>query len=304
LNGLRREFGNPMSAIASAIRGMFIAREGHELICADYNAVEARTVFWLAVDMKGLAVFQSGRDPYKDLASLIFGVDYNAITDEQRFLGKQAILGLGFRMGWAKFQGTCESYGVLISDELAQRTVNAYRTRYERVVKFWDEIETAALSALQHPGERFKVAIFKGFIEYFMAGNFLMCKLPSGRIIGYPDAEIQETKTPWGALKDSVTYMGMNSYTHQWERLATHGGTLVENITQAVARDLLAAAMMRLEKANYPIVLHVHDECISEVIEGTGNLDEYCDIMAANDSWAEGLPVRSEGWIGQRYRKG
>jgi len=304
LDGLRREFGNPMSAISTAIRAMFMAAPGHELVCADYNAIEARGVFWLSNDKEGLNVFHSGRDPYKDMASTIFGVHYDKITDDQRFVGKQAILGLGYRMGWKKFMAQCESYGQPISEELAKRVVDTYRARFWRVVEFWDEIERAAINAIQYPGYRFRVDIHHGYVEYFMAGSYLMCKLPGGRCIGYPDAELRDVLTPWGQEKLAVTYMGKNSYNNQWERLNTHGGTLVENITQAVARDLLALAMLRLEKNHYPIVIHVHDECVAEVLEGTGNLKFFCHIMEQNPKWAKGFPVKAEGWIGRRYKKG
>ena len=131
-----------------------------------------------------------------------------------------------------------------------------------------------------------------------------MCKLPSGRCIGYPDAELRNTLTPWGQEKLSLTYMGKNSYTNQWERLSTHGGKLVEKITQAVARDLLAMAMLRLEAHGYPIVLHVHDEVIAEVLKGLANLDRFCAIMAQLEPWAKGFPIKAEGWVGQRFKKG
>ena len=304
IKGLRREFGNPMSAISSAIRGMFMAAPGHEFVCADFNAIEARGVFWLSNDKQGLEVFISGRDPYKDMASTIYGVPYDQINDDQRFVGKQAILGLGYRMGWKKFMAQCESYGQPISEELAKRVVNTYRNRFWRVVEFWDECERAAVLAIQNPDKRYRVKLSHGYVEYFMRGTYLMCKLPSGRCLGYPEAELRDTVTPWGQDKLSVTYMGMNSHTHQWERLVTHGGTLVENITQAVCRDMLAMAMLRLEKANYPIVLHIHDECIAEVLAGTGNIKEFCRIMEMLEPWAKGFPVRAEGWIGPRYKKG
>lgn len=304
LDGLREQFGNPMSAISTAIRAMFTAAPGHELVSADYAAIEARGVFWLASDKEGLEVFHSGRDPYKDMASTIFGVPYENITDDQRFVGKQAILGLGYRMGWKKFMAQCESYGQPISEELAKRVVDTYRARFWRVVEFWDECERAAINAIQYPDYRFKVQVHHGHIEYFMHGSYLMCKLPGGRIIGYPEAELQDVMTPWGQEKLAVTYMGKNSHTNQWERLNTHGGTLVENVTQATARDLLALAMLRLEDAGYPIVLHVHDETVSEVLEGTGSLEEYCSIMEVTPKWAKGFPIKAEGWIGKRYRKG
>ena len=303
IEGLRREFGNPMSAISTAVRGMMVAAPGCEFICADFNAIEARGVFWLADDAVGLDVFNSGRDPYKDMASAIFSVPYEKINDDQRFVGKQAILGLGYRMGWKKFMAQCESYGQPITEELAKQVVNTYRARYWRVVEFWDECEKAAVAAINNPDMRYRVKLHHGYVEYFMHGTYLMCKLPSGRCIGYPEAELREVMTPWGQPKMAVTYMGHNSYTNQWERLSTHGGTLVENICQAVCRDMLAMAMLRLEKAFYPIVLHIHDECVSEVIEGTADLETYCRIMEIIESWARGFPVKAEGWIGYRYKK-
>ena len=123
-------------------------------------------------------------------------------------------------------------------------------------------------------------------------------------MLSYYDPQIKEKRTPWGAIKPCVTYMSVNSMGgYKWERTHTYGGKLVENITQAVARCMLSEAMLRVDKAGYPIVLHVHDEIVAEVPEDFGSLEEFETLMAKTPAWAEGCPIKAEGWRGKRYRK-
>ncbi len=143
-----------------------------------------------------------------------------------------------------------------------------------------------------------------GYVSWLMEGKFLYCELPSGRRLAYPYPEIRMRETPWGAQNASLTYMGVNSYTRKWTRQSAYGGMLVENITQAVARDLMAEAMLRCERSGiYTPVLSVHDELIAEAKVGTGNVKEFEALMAECPRWAEGCPVEAAGWTGVRYRK-
>ena len=179
-----------------------------------------------------------------------------------------------------------------------------WRANREPTVRFWYNVGQAAFEAVRDPGNVYPVG---DKVKFCCHGGFLKCMLPSGRLLHYYKPEIRVTKTSFDVAKPTITYMGMKvadgQTTRQWIRLATYGSKIVENITQAVCRDLLAQAMIRLEQHGYPIVLHVHDECASERKDGEGSLEEMERIMSVVPSWAAGMPISAEGWVGRRYRK-
>lgn len=176
-----------------------------------------------------------------------------------------------------------------------------WRQKNPNIVQFWYDLEDAATRAVDNPGTIVKMPM--GHIQFTSKRNVLWMRLPSGRLLAYMDPRIAEVTTPWGAKKQALTYMGMNSVTNKWTRLKSYGGHLAENATQAVARDILADAMKRVERAGYPVVLSVHDESLSEVPNGFGSVAEYEQIMSVLPTWARGLPVVAEGWEGHRYQK-
>jgi DNA polymerase len=179
--------------------------------------------------------------------------------------------------------------------------VQTYRTTNGRIVTLWRNLEDAALRALQRPG--LTVPAAGGRARFRIKSDFLWLILPSGRPLAYAKPRIEDRETPWGELRPQVTYLGVNSITRAWERQSAYGGKWTENLVQAIARDLLAAAMLRLEQAGYRIVLSVHDEIIAEVPAGAGSIQEFEDIMCQLPGWAKGCPVAAEGWRGLRYRK-
>lgn len=288
-------------------------------------------LFWLANEQKGLDIFRRGEDIYNDMATTIYGYPVNRELpehDKQGKLGKVAILGLGFQMGASKFVETAEVMGgVTIVEDLsclhcglfpkadhhkhefeaadpdemtAVKVVQAYREKYWRVKQLWWDTEKAAVQAVQRPG---KTAVC-GKVSWIADDDFLYCILPSGRRLGYPEPAIQQRATPWGDRKPSLTFKGINPFNRKWMRQHTYGGSLVENATQAVARDLLAAAMLRCEKSGvYAPILSVHDEILAEADEGAGDVAEFEHLMATIPKWAQGLPVKAKGWNGKRYRK-
>lgn len=291
-------YGNVNAALSSALRGCLCAPPGKDLLVADYAAIEARVVMWLAGDEAALEVFRKGIDIYKDLATDIYKIALSAVTSNQRQLGKQGILGLGFGMGKPKFIATCEGYNMNVSKALAEKTVDTYRTKYYKVKNLWYDLQRAVIKAIKNRGKLIKFRYF----QIKVVDRWLYIRLPSGRKLAYFDPKIVR-KEKFGSMQDCITFWAMDSMTNQWKLQETYGGKLVENVTQGVARDLMAHAMMNLEEAGYKIVMHVHDEIVAEVDEGKKSLEEFERIMATTPKWAKGLPVKAEGWRGKRYKK-
>lgn len=292
-----------METLSSTIRGVFIPSPGHIFFGGDYNAIEARVVFWLASESRGLQMFREGADIYKDMAAGIYGIPVEQITRAQRELGKQGILGCGFGMGADKFIATCWSKAKIVIDkETADRAVTGYRTKYRTVAVLWQLQELAAKQAIDT-----KKPVRCGKVLWAVHDGFLFCRLPSGRCMAYYDPKIEPVKTSWGEMKPSITFMGINSKTKQWERESTYGGKIVENITQAVARDIMAEAMLRVEPAGFKVALHTHDELLTEYPsvknEAAPQVKTFEFLMATPPAWADGLPIKVEGWTNTRYTK-
>lgn len=292
-------YGNVMATISSCIRGMLIPEPGCDFIAADYSAIETRVLFWLAGEARGLQMFRENQDLYVDMAEAIYRKPKNEITKNEREMGKRAVLGCGYSMGGKKFKMTCKTFAnVEIEETFALYVVQKYREKYAPVPRLWYAQEAAAVEAV-----RFKKQVPCGKVTWGWFDNVLYCKLPSGRKLAYNAPEVTITDKPWGGEGYSLSYMGTDPKTKQWVRQASYGGMLVENITQAIARDLMAEAMLRLEDANYNVVLTVHDEVISEIHDTVGSVEQFCQIMSELPAWAAGCPVKAEGWRGKRYKK-
>lgn len=290
-----------MHTLSHALRGAITASPGKQLYVADYNAIECRVLNWLAGDDETLEMFRSGGDPYLALAEDVYGYPCNKHDHpKERALGKVGELGLGYQMGWSKFIDSAWTMGkVTIDETLSRRTVEAYRAKHWRTVQMWRDMEEAAITAVRSrrpaPCE---------MVMWVREGDFLYCILPSGRRLAYAFPEIRKRETPWGDTKAALTFMGVHPLSKKWVRQTTYGGSLVENITQAVARDLMAEAMLRCEQSGiYQPILSVHDELIAEGHPLLGDVRTFETLMAEVPAWAEGCPVVTEGWSGFRYRK-
>jgi DNA polymerase len=300
LDALKLSYENPLDTLSSCLRGMLRAGPESILLCADYNSIEARFLMWLYGEHEAVQMFRDDVDIYSAFAAKIFGrpVNKNDNPDE-RFLGKIGILGAGYQMGSKKFRTTCADWGLEISQELADKTILAYRRNYPRVRKAWYDAENDAIKAVQSPGS----VITRGRISYSCRDGFLYIKLPSGRKIAYYDPQIRRHRT---FDKDSLTYMGISAPSYKWARQYTYGGKIVENIIQGCCRDVMAEAMVNLEAAGFPLVLTVHDELVAEVPK-VGNVErefeQFCEIMSTPPSWASTFPATVEGWYGERFRK-
>lgn len=291
-------FPDVFSAISSALRGMLRASPGCRLLGADYNAIEARIVMWLAECQVGIQLFLEDSGVYEDMARKIFGLSRNApVTEEQRQLGKQAVLGCGFGMGAPKFKTTCQGYGMKVDDKLAKLAVTTYREEFSEVVDFWREINDAAIQAVKS-----KKLVKLKRLQFLVKGKFLYIKLPSGRTLAYYEPIVKWVAKPWG-MQETLTYMAIHPKTKAWYREETYGGKLTENVVQAVAADVMTDAMARLERHDYPIVLSVHDELVGDVPNEHGSLKEFEDLMAELEPWAQGLPIKVKGYERQRFKK-
>lgn len=297
---IRTLYEEPMEVFVSCLRTMIKAREGKELFVADFAAIEARILFWVADHHEGCRAYAEGRKMYEEMAMTIYNKeDIKAITKDQRFVGKEAVLGSGFGMGWKKFQSTCKSKGQDVPTPTAKAAIKGYREKHKAVPTLWKNLEKAAISAVKNPTKTFKI----NHTEWFMKGKFLCCRLPSGRCLYYYGPTIKNGRTPWGTIQPILYHWGVDSKTKRWVLQKTWGGTLTENVVQAIARDLLAGAMIRTEKAGYPVILTVHDEIINERDIGEGNIEEFAQLMKRLPAWAKGAPVSCEAWKGTRYRK-
>lgn len=283
------EHGHGTEIAADLLRSMLISAPDHCLMFADYSAIEARVLAWVAGQKDLVETFAKGGDVYIKMAGAIYNVAEDKVTPEQRQVGKMAILGCGYGMGGKRFAEQCATMGIAVDVEEAQRIVAIYRQENNRIAAYWRDLEAEFLQLTRD-------ALDQG-------ETIVRLPLRSGRSLTYRNPRIVQRATPWGTPQDIVEVETLNSMTRQWVTQKVWGGLLVENVVQATARDMMAGAMMRLEQKGYPVIMSVHDEIICEVPDGFGSLDEMIDIMTAPPAWAAGCPIAAEGKEGPRYRK-
>lgn len=306
-------FAPPLGVISSLLRAMLIAGPGRVLVAGDFSAIEARVLNWIAGEEAVLEDFRAydagdkAKDPYVIMARCMS-------PDATRQAGKAAELGCGYQMGAKKFvTAAWDVYQVRVDLKESARAVKAYRARHPHVQQLWWDVERACIDAVDIPGQVQVVA--DGKLKMVVRGAYLYLVLPSGRPLCYAAPQVVERTHTIEVVSDegeieekTVTKRGLefsalDPLTKQWGRERTYGGKLVENIVQAVSRDLLAHAMIRAERNGFPIVLTVHDEIVSEPLVQNADLDEFEDLMKQTPEWAHGCPINAEGWTGPRYRK-
>lgn len=281
--------------LSQLIRTAFIPSEGCRFIVADYSAIEARVLAWLAGEETTLAAFQNGEDLYCATASAMFvvPVEKHGVNSELRQKGKIAVLACGYNgsVGALKAMGALKMG--LAEDEL-QSIVDAWRAANPHIVQFWHEVDNAATKAISTSRP-----VMLGNLVFEKKSGILFITLPSGRRLAYMKPGIGVNR--FGGT--SITYWGQG-VARRWQKLETYGGKLVENIVQATARDLLAEAITRIEKAGHRIVMHVHDEVvIDEPINSGTTVTGICALMNQLPKWAAGLPIDAAGYECSFYQK-
>ena len=291
---LQMLFGNTPGVLSELIRTAFIPKEDHRFIVADFSAIEARVLSWLAGEKWRLEVFQSHGKIYEASASQMFHVPLEEITKGSplRQKGKISELACGYGGG----VGALKSMGALemgVEENELQGLIDNWRRANPHIVNFWWEVDKMAIKAVK---ERTRTRTH-GIIFTYKSG-MLFVTLPSGRDLVYVKPKLMLNK--FG--REGLTYEGIGT-TKKWERIETYGPKIVENIVQAASRDLLAEAMLRLDKAGFAIVAHVHDEVICEVPVGESSVEEICSIMSESPKWSEGLPLDADGYECDFYQK-
>lgn len=301
---IRIFYGEPLTVISNCLRGFIRAPEGHELLIGDFANIEGRVLAWLAGEEWKLKAFRDfdagvGPDIYKLSYSKSFGVPVSDITKDQRQIGKTQELALGFGGGQGAFQTMARNMGVQVSDSRAEEIKQLWRDSHPRIVSYWYDLERAVQDAVTHPG----VKVPCRQTLFIVKGSFLFAKLPSGRMLTYPYPCLKAKETPWGEMKEQLHYWHVDGLTNKWVEVSSYGGKISENLTQATARDILAAALTRLNASGFDIVLHCHDEAVVEQPLGQRSLADFTNCMQESPRWAEGLPIAVEGFTSKRYRK-
>ena len=291
-------FGDPMDALSSAIRACVHSPDKPLLVC-DFAGIEARVLAWIAGQKDLIQLFEDGADIYKEMASSIYDVAVEDVTKQQRAMGKEAILGLGFGMGAMRFIAAVKKkLGIELDQDFAEEIVNAYRERFPKIKRLWWNIDEASKQAVANPGEQFTAAN----VTWMRSGDWLMCRLPNKRLFYYREPRLQKVKK-FGCATEELQYYTTDSTTKQWVRTGTYGAKLVENIVQATARDLLVDAMFRARREGIELICTIHDEIIAWSPDGSHTIEDLERIMCVVPKWAKGCPIKVEGFATSRYRK-
>ncbi|MEW9989211.1 DNA polymerase [Clostridium butyricum] len=288
-------FDSIPDTLSQLIRTAFIPTEGNRFIVADFSAIEARVIAYIAGEEWRLEVFKQGGDIYCASASKMFGVpvEKHGVNGELRAKGKIAELALGYGGAGGAIRAFDKAGS--IPDEELPKIVSDWRKASPHITKLWWDVDKAAKKAIR---EKTTVTLHHG-IKFIYGPGVLFIELPSGRRLSYIRPKIE----PGPYDKDIITYDGMQQTSRQWTRLETYGPKLVENIVQAFARDCLGETMFNVKEAGFNIVMHVHDELILDVPKGESSVEEICELFAKPISWAPGIPLTADGYECDYYMK-
>ena len=287
-------FASVPGTLSELIRTAFIPKDGCRFLVADFSAIEARVLAWLANEEWVLEEFRGKGKIYEATASRMFHIPQESIIKgnpnyEYRQKGKQATLSCGYGGG----VGALKAMGAKMPEEEMQPLVDAWRAANPNIVAFWNALDRAARTVIRR-----KTSVRVGKIALYWQDDKMFMRLPSGRNLCYQSPHF--TMNRFGS--DAIGYYAPNA-AGQMVVQETFGGKLAENATQAIARDILAHALLTLEKNGYPVVFHVHDEAVIEMPTGQGSLEEACRLMAIAPDWAKDMPLRADGYECAYYQK-
>jgi len=275
--------------MVSVLRAVF----SFPITSVDYSQIETRVILWMAGDEFGLDEFREGLDPYKTMATRIYRVGYDDVVKWQRQIGKSAVLGAGYQLGWKGYIAYCDKQDIVVTEEQARHVIETFRSKYSRVTIAWKNFQEAAVRAIRKPGTPY----FTNKCRLQVREGYLWMQLPSGSEIAYKDPVLKPGREDW--MGPEITYMGRDRYTRKWVRQSTYGGSIFQSAVQGTARDLMTDAMLRAHRAGIDLRGTVHDE----VIAFGACSEKLAGIMCTLPEWARGLPVKADGWEGEFYRK-
>lgn len=315
IDGLRLMYGGINDTLSQLIRTAFVATPGNVLIDADFSAIEARVISWLAGQEWRLEVFRTHGKIYEASASQMFHVPIEKIKKGNpeyalRQRGKVAELALGYQGGVSAMRRMDTGHNLDdLSDDEVKGIVDRWRETNSMIRDLWNIVDSAAVTVITNGGAQTirsettdAVITLACELDVITGTRYMTILLPSGRKLYYPSPEIGVNR--WG--NPSVSYMGQNQTTKRWERVETYGGKLVENIVQAIARDCLAIAIENLEAQGLHVVFHIHDEVVIDTPAWADNdtmLDTVTKIMTKPIPWAQALPLNADGWVDKFFKK-
>lgn len=297
LEGLELLYENIGDVLSQLIRTVIIADKGNDLKVSDFSAIEARVLAWLACESWRLEVFKTHGKIYEASAAAMFNIPLESIGkgSKERDKGKVAELALGYGGGvGALKQMGGEKMG--LSESEMKSIIKRWRLASPAIVKLWYDMERAAISSILG-----KKTVFckRAPVSFTTDNNFLKMTLPSGRSLYYYKPTVKE-----GKYGPAIQYYGMDQVTKKWTKIDTYGGKLTENLTQAVARDILLEGLIRVDAAGFNIILHVHDELVAEDPEtNVDGLEQINDLLAIPPNWCRDLPLKAEGFTTKYYKK-
>lgn len=295
---LKMLYDKPSDVLSQLIRTAFIAPRGYRFIVADFSAIEARVIAWLADEKWRMETFAKGGDIYCASASQMFKVpvEKHGINGHLRQKGKVAELACGYGGGVNALKAFGADKMGMTQEEM-EATIRHWRSASPNICKLWGDVEKCAKKAIRLKNS---IISYKKGMQFHCKYGFLFITLPSGRHLAYPKPKI-ETEDMGEWTKESISYK--ECINGQWTSNYTWGGKLIENIVQGIARDCLANSMLALNELGYRIVMHIHDEVVIEAPEGIGSLKDVCEVMGREISWAKGLLLRADGYETPYYKK-
>jgi DNA polymerase len=295
------ELNNPGHTLGRLLRGVIKHDAG--LYWVDYSGIEARVAPWLADDQDGekiLAIHRRGDDLYIASAAVMAGISIDDVTPDLRQAGKIAVLACGYAGGIGALQSMAKNYGLAFSDDRAEKIVNEWRDTNQWAVNLWAAFDEAVVGAVQYPGETYHAGRCALQSD---GGNYLWCALPSGRMLAYPKPRWEQYNTPWGTREGPTHQLNLRTAVGQpSHRKHTRGANIMQNVTQAVAADLLRESLIKADEAGLDIRFSVHDECVG--VGGVEDGERLNAIMLDAPAWAAGLPLSTSGVrTGSRWGK-